>query len=100
MKITESAWNIKLICRQYSDVCYIDCLLYYRTLAMQVHPHLHKLLLQVVIQNFIQHQVDLVVELLRLVAERVKRENGLLVLHKKVDLVEVETHIHQAPTQI
>ena len=34
---------------------------------------------RVVIQNFIQHQVDLVVELLHLVEEQVNQENSLLV---------------------
>ena len=46
--------------------------------------------LRVVIRNFIQHQVDLVVELLQLVVEQVKQENGVLVQCSKVVQVVVE----------
>ena len=46
--------------------------------------------LRVVIRNFIQHQVDLVVELLQLVVEQVKQENSLLVQCSKVVQVVVE----------
>ena len=53
----------------------------------QMHSSTH---LRVVIQNFIQHQVDLVVELLHLVVEQVNVENSLLVQCRWVVQVVVE----------